>query len=92
MVLGGADLATVKEILGHSTTEMTTRYSRPTPDSKLKAVIALSMFRMEEPQDKGHLKTLTTRGEFESATFCPLGQSGQITRGCKSLQLLNVPT
>ena len=37
MVLGGADLATVKEVLGHSSIEMTMRYSHPTPESKVKS-------------------------------------------------------
>ena len=38
MVLGGQDLATVKEILGHSTVTLTMRYTHPTPESKRRAV------------------------------------------------------
>lgn len=71
MVLGGADLATVKEILGHSTIEMTIRYSHPTPGSKLKAVNALGIFRTKDVQGEGYLQTLTTREASESAHFLP---------------------
>ncbi|HHT9134604.1 MAG TPA: tyrosine-type recombinase/integrase [Candidatus Avalokitesvara rifleensis] len=71
MVLGGADLATVKEILGHSTIDMTMRYSHPTPESKLKAVNTLGIFRTKDAQVEGHLKTLTTHEALESAHFLP---------------------
>ena len=42
MVMGGIDLVTVKEILGHSTIEMTMRYAHPTPENKIKAVEVLA--------------------------------------------------
>jgi site-specific recombinase XerD len=41
MVTSGVDLVTVKEILGHSSIEMTMRYSHPTTDGKMGAVKAL---------------------------------------------------
>ncbi len=41
MVMSGVDLVTVKEILGHSSIEMTMRYSHPTTDGKMSAVKAL---------------------------------------------------
>lgn len=41
MVTSGVDLVTVKEILGHSSIEMTMRYSHPTTDGKMSAVKAL---------------------------------------------------
>ena len=41
MVMGGVDLVTVKEILGHSKIEMTMRYAHPTPENKRKAVAVL---------------------------------------------------
>ncbi len=41
MVTGGTDLVTVKEILGHSSIEMTMRYAHPTPENKRKAVNVL---------------------------------------------------
>ncbi len=41
MVLGGQDLATVQEILGHSTVTLTMRYTHPTPESKRRAVASL---------------------------------------------------
>jgi len=42
MVMGGVDLVTVKEILGHSTIEMTMRYAHPTPENKRRAVEVLA--------------------------------------------------
>lgn len=42
MVMGGIDLVTVKEILGHSSIEMTMRYAHPTPENKRKAVNVLA--------------------------------------------------
>jgi hypothetical protein len=41
MVESGVDLATVKEILGHSSIEMTMRYTHPTTEGKMNAVKAL---------------------------------------------------
>jgi integrase len=41
MVMGGVDLVTVKEILGHSSIEMTMRYAHPTTEGKMNAVRAL---------------------------------------------------
>ncbi len=41
MVMGGVDLVTVKEILGHSSIEMTMRYTHPTTEGKMNAVNAL---------------------------------------------------
>lgn len=38
MVLGGLDLVTVGEILGHSSVALTRRYTHPTPESKRRAV------------------------------------------------------
>ncbi len=38
LVMGGIDLVTVKEILGHSTIEMTVRYSHPSDERKMTAV------------------------------------------------------
>lgn len=36
--MSGIDLVTVKEILGHSTIEMTVRYSHPSDERKMTAV------------------------------------------------------
>jgi len=41
MVVSGVDLVTVKEILGHSSIEMTMRYAHPTTEGKMNAVRAL---------------------------------------------------
>jgi len=38
LVMGGVDLAAVKEILGHATIQMTMRYSHLSPDHRKKAV------------------------------------------------------
>jgi len=42
MVMGGVDLVTVKEVLGHSTIQMTMKYAHPTPENKRKAVNVLA--------------------------------------------------
>jgi integrase len=42
MVMGGVDLVTVKEILGHATIQMTMRYAHPTPENKRKATEVLA--------------------------------------------------
>ncbi len=41
LVLGGVDLVTVKELLGHADIAMTMRYAHPSPETKRKAVDAL---------------------------------------------------
>ncbi len=48
MVTGGIDLVTVKEILGHSSIEMTMRYAHPTPENKRRAVNVLAAIFGEE--------------------------------------------
>lgn len=87
MVLGGADLASVKEILGHSTIEMTMRYSHPTPESKLKAVNALGIFKTEYSQNEEYTKTLTIREASESAHFLPtrenIGDEQVVVSSCQ---------
>lgn len=41
LVLGGTDIRTTQELMGHATLAMTARYSHPTPDSKRAAVNSL---------------------------------------------------
>ncbi len=55
MVMSGVDLATVKEILGHSSIEMTMRYAHPTTEGKMNAVKALE--RKMEDLSKHHSST-----------------------------------
>jgi integrase len=50
MIMSGADIVTVKEILGHSSIEMTMRYAHPTTEEEMNAVNAL------EKQIRGHEK------------------------------------
>ena len=38
LVLGGVDLVTVKELLGHADITMTMRYAQPSPETKRRAV------------------------------------------------------
>jgi integrase len=52
MVIGGIDLVTVKEILGHATIQMTMRYAHPTPENKRKAVDVLASL-FDESGGKG---------------------------------------
>jgi integrase len=42
MVMGGVDLVTVKDILGHATIQMTMRYAHPTPENRRHAVEVLA--------------------------------------------------
>jgi integrase len=52
MVIGGIDLVTVKEILGHATIQMTMRYAHPTPENKRHAVEVLSkLFELTQETD-----------------------------------------
>ena len=52
MVMGGTDLVTVKEILGHSSIEMTMRYAHPTPENKRQAVNVLASMFESKKEDK----------------------------------------
>ena len=52
MVEAGVDLVTVKEILGHSSIEMTIRYAHPTPENKRRAVEKLEQIFNSEKQPK----------------------------------------
>ena len=42
MVMGGIDLPTVREILGHASIQTTMRYTHPIPENKRKAVNVLA--------------------------------------------------
>ncbi len=41
LVMNGVDPVTVKELMGHSSIQMTMRYSHPTPEHKVQAVESL---------------------------------------------------
>ncbi len=52
LVMGGADLATVRELLGHKSIDMTLRYSHLSPDHKAKAAkIIDSLMGMDTNMD-----------------------------------------
>jgi integrase len=46
--MAGVDLATLKELMGHSTISMTMRYVHPTPEHKRAAVDKLERFNTEQ--------------------------------------------
>ena len=52
LVLSGVDLATVSKLLGHSTIQMTMRYSHPTPEALKRAVCALDTTKLEKTVGK----------------------------------------
>ena len=55
MVMGGIDLVTVKEILGHANIQMTMRYAHPTPENKRRAVAVLaSIFESRIATNRPH--------------------------------------
>jgi integrase len=71
LVMGGVDLVTVKEILGHSDISMTVRYSHPSDERKMGAVEQLvrhgrASVETEEPAEDGH--KLVTRPEVANSS------------------------
>ena len=46
--MAGVDLATLKELMGHSQISMTLRYVHPTPEHKQEAVKKLEQFNVEQ--------------------------------------------
>lgn len=70
LVMSGVDLVTVKEILGHSTIEMTVRYSHPSDLRKMAAVEQLVLKHDEHEVTDGHnLVTVPAKtGEKEQAS------------------------
>jgi len=61
MVMGGVDLVTVKEILGHATIQMTMRYAHPTPENKRHAVEVLAKLFIPVGDGPGHLNRETAQ-------------------------------
>ena len=52
MVQGGADLVTVRDILGHSNIKMTVKYAHSTPESRKQAVELLdAVSELEKPEN-----------------------------------------
>ena len=54
--MNGVDLATVAELLGHSTTTMTERYSHLSPDHKTRAVKTLDFAYQTESKTESLLR------------------------------------
>jgi len=70
MVMGGIDLATVSQILGHSTIQMTMKYAHPTPENKRRAVNVLASFFGEERQKEDKLeRRKQVLPQFKDAAF-----------------------
>jgi integrase len=64
MVQGGADLATISQILGHSDIRTTMKYAHPTPENKRKAVGILAAI-FDEKLEK--IDKIWPKGESEKA-------------------------
>ena len=65
MVMGGIDLVTVSQILGHSTIHMTMKYAYPTPENKRRAVDVLaSVFKPEKQENIDTFQTLEAKSEL----------------------------
>lgn len=63
MVMGGIDIVTVSQILGHSTIQMTMKYAHPTPENKRRAVNVLtSIF---EPKKEEELVIIRSQEQIE---------------------------
>jgi integrase len=61
-VMGGADMATVKELLGHKTLTMTLRYAHLAPSYKVKAVNILDSTINKKSSAESKKKELTVFG------------------------------
>lgn len=48
LVMGGVDIVTVKELMGHKDINMTLRYSHPTPEHKKSAVEEINIINFSE--------------------------------------------
>jgi hypothetical protein len=68
--MAGVDLATLKELMGHSQISITMRYIHPTPEHKQEAIRKLERFNAEQvtyaceepPQKSPHLPTAVYEG------------------------------
>ena len=65
MIMGGIDIVTVKEILGHSDIQMTMRYAHPTPENKRKAVNVLASIFESKKEEKPVI--IWSQAEIEKA-------------------------
>jgi integrase len=54
LVAGGVDLATVKDLLGHSSLLMVSRYAHSAPESKRQAVSVLEKRLASQDAESGH--------------------------------------
>ena len=53
MAMSGVDLATLKELMGHSSITITMRYVHPTPEHKMAAVQKLETYNLEHAFENG---------------------------------------
>ncbi|HHT9119301.1 MAG TPA: site-specific integrase [Candidatus Hypogeohydataceae bacterium YC41] len=77
MVLGGADLVTVKEVLGHSRIDTTLRYSHPTQDSKRYAIEVLAKLTNGIVVSENNTNKLTTTAKENNRDFLETLQESQ---------------
>jgi integrase len=68
MIMGGVDLVTVSQILGHSDIKMTMRYAHPTPENKRKAVSVLTS-AFEPKQEAKHGTNVAQESVVTDATY-----------------------
>lgn len=62
MVIGGIDLETVKEILGHATIPMTIHYTRPASENKRYGIEVLAaLFDYSNDIERGKLEDSSLR-------------------------------
>jgi hypothetical protein len=68
LVMRGASLKAVQELLGHESIEMTLRYSHLTPDVKREAVQLLDWTETAHPSTPGPLSRALRSGRTEEGT------------------------
>jgi len=52
LIMQGIDIVTVQQLLGHKSIQMTMRYSHPTPEHKIKAVLGLNISTIENSREE----------------------------------------
>ena len=84
--MAGVDLATLKELMGHSNISITMRYVHPTPEHKQEAVRKLERFNVEHvfakhekrrgPHKSPHSPKMPQKGNWQKL-LCNKGLDGE---------------